>query len=333
MFPTPRCLAAKAPGFFKKSTGELSRLARIALNAEAISTPTKPYPLLDFSDPAATASCKTMADRAVGGFSTAQLDFIPATATDPAHTRFHGTISTKLPNNWRVERTGYAAFRNRDRGFWLLGRLYWDADPYAYLALRVKSDGRRYMVNLQTESVVETDIHQHRLYTRHHRVYQPPPLGEGDEGRYGALSDIPPAETIISTATTTGSSGSGWETILLPFHSFVRTNYGMIVEPQQSLIKQKIKSIGIGLIDRVEGPYDLRIHRIWATNGMSEEEVEEERSICGENALGVDEGVRTLWGSKRDAHGKEGSHTQRKEEEEIGKRKKGLEGLKGEWEQ
>ena len=53
-------------------------------------------------------SCKTMADRAVGGFSTASLDYISAdpSSNTPAHARFHGSISTKLPANWRVERTG-----------------------------------------------------------------------------------------------------------------------------------------------------------------------------------------------------------------------------------
>lgn len=59
----------------------------------------------------------------------------------------------------------------------------------------------------------------------------------------------------------------------------------MVVEPQTSMMTQKIKSIGIGLTDRVEGPYDLCIHRIWGTNGMSEEELEEERNICGKDAL------------------------------------------------
>jgi hypothetical protein len=29
-------------------------------------------------------------------------------------------------------------------------------------------------VNVQTDAVVETDIHQHRLYTRHHRVHDTP---------------------------------------------------------------------------------------------------------------------------------------------------------------
>lgn len=49
-----------------------------------------------------------MADRAVGGYSTADLDYIPADSATgaPAHARFHGSISTKLPLNWRIQRTG-----------------------------------------------------------------------------------------------------------------------------------------------------------------------------------------------------------------------------------
>ncbi|KAL1962425.1 hypothetical protein VTN77DRAFT_9696 [Rasamsonia byssochlamydoides] len=351
MIPTARCLAAKPPGFFKRTTEELSRLTRIAWNVETLQTPTKPYKLLDFEDEATVAACKTMADRAVGGYSTANLDYVPAdpATNTPAHARFHGTISTKLPPNWRVERTGYAAFRNKDRGFWLFGRLFWDVDPYTYLALRVKSDGRRYTVNIQTDSIVETDIHQHRLYTHHHRVQRAPgeeavaaaamEASEDEElnkilhpsGIPAALSDIPPESTIISsTASATTSGSSGWETVLLPFNSFVRTNHGMVVEPQTSLLRQRIKSVGIGLTDRVEGPYDLRIHRIWATNGMSEEEIEEERRICGGNALAVDEGVRTRWGSNRPPEKKESSD---RREESRPPSVKGLKGLKSEWEQ
>lgn len=49
-----------------------------------------------------------MADRAVGGYSTANLDYEPGdpTSNTPPHARFHGSISTKLPENWRVQRTG-----------------------------------------------------------------------------------------------------------------------------------------------------------------------------------------------------------------------------------
>lgn len=53
-----------------------------------------------------------MADRAVGGYSTASLDYVPADPAThtPAHARFHGSISTKLPQNWKVQRTGTSSF-------------------------------------------------------------------------------------------------------------------------------------------------------------------------------------------------------------------------------
>ena len=62
-----------------------------------------------------------MSDKAIGGFSTANLDYIPANpaTNEPAHARFHGNISTKLPADWRVERTGmsYVLYENmREEG-------------------------------------------------------------------------------------------------------------------------------------------------------------------------------------------------------------------------
>jgi NADH dehydrogenase [ubiquinone] 1 alpha subcomplex assembly factor 1 len=140
-----------------------------------------------------------------------------------------------------------------------------------------------------------------------------------------SLSDIPPSSTIMPSVSSVTTSGStGWETILLPFNSFVRTNHGLVVEPQTSIIRQRVKSVGIGLTDRVEGPYDLRIHRVWATNGMSEPEIEEERRICGTAALPVDEGVRTNWVPQHNdtKSAKQGSQENKR---------KGLKGLRDEW--
>ena len=198
------------------------------IKQEGLTVPSTPYQLLDFVEPSTIALCKTMSDADIGGFSKVSFDYVPSTATEPAHARFRGIISTELPaHRPHIQRTGYAAWRNRDRPASIFGKNLWDIDPYNYLGLRVKSDGRKYFVNLQTETIVPTDIHQHRLYA------------------------CRPGE---------------WETVLIKWNDFVRTNHGVVVEPQMEMLRQKVRTIGIGLIDRVPGPFELEISSIWATN-------------------------------------------------------------------
>ena len=151
----------------------------IALNLEGLTLPVKPYPVFDFADKETMTTLKTMTDKSVGGFSTANLAQMARDPTNdppsPAHILFTGNISTKLPTNRPdIARTGYAAWRNQDRGMTLFGELFWNVDSYMYLALRVKSDGRKYFVNIQTDSIVESDIHQHRLYTKFHKGAEGP---------------------------------------------------------------------------------------------------------------------------------------------------------------
>lgn len=183
-----------------------------------------------------------MCDVDIGGFSKAAMDWVSASQADgvPAHARFHGSISTALPpHKPDIQRSGFAAWRTLDRPPTIFGRSVWDIDMYSYLALRVKSDGRSYFVNLQTESVVPSDLHQHRLFSKR------------------------PGE---------------WETILIKWNDFVRTNYGFVVEPQTEILRQKVTSVGIGLTDRVPGPFELCIERIWATNNVREADNHEEHS-------------------------------------------------------
>lgn len=133
-----------------------------------------------------------------------------------------------------MERTGYAAWKTKDRPPTIFGQSLWDIDPYTYLALRIKSDGRSYLVNVQTESIVPSDLHQHRLFT---------------------------------------SRPGEWETVLIAWNDFVRTNHGFVVEPQDEMLRQKVRTVGIGLTDRVPGPFNLCIERIWATNDIEDAHV------------------------------------------------------------
>lgn len=212
------------------------------MKAEGTRRATKPYVLASFHNEESSKDMKVISDGDIGGFSSANLDWTPpdSNITAPSSLEnsngfvtFHGNISTELPvNKPHVQRTGYAAWRTKDRPATIFGKSLWDIDPYAYLALRIKSDGRKYFVNVQTESIVPTDIHQHRLYARR------------------------PGE---------------WETVLIKWNEFVRTNHGIVVEPQTELLRSKVRTVGIGLIDRLPGPFELCIGRIWATNRLGED--------------------------------------------------------------
>lgn len=48
----------------------------------------------------------------------------------------------------------------------MFGTPCWDTSLFRYLALRVRGDQRKYFVNIQTDSVIQTDLYQHRLFLR-----------------------------------------------------------------------------------------------------------------------------------------------------------------------
>ncbi|KAF1811077.1 CIA30-domain-containing protein [Eremomyces bilateralis CBS 781.70] len=216
-----------AGGFLKRSYNEAKRLGHIAVTFEAATVPMRPRPLVYFDTPQALTDCKTMCDSEIGGYSNVDFKFIPGSASEPAHARFRGHISTELPKeNLSVINSGYAGWRTTDPKWNMFNSGIYDIDPYRYIALRVKSDGGHYFVNIQTESIVPTDLHQHRLYARR------------------------PGQ---------------WETILIRTGEFVRTNHGAIMEPQSEMMKDRVRSIGISSI-KVPGPFELCISRVWATN-------------------------------------------------------------------
>jgi NADH dehydrogenase [ubiquinone] 1 alpha subcomplex assembly factor 1 len=245
------------------------QLTSIALKLEGLSTPRKAFPLVRFGEAEDLKTCKKMSDKDIGGYSTANFDHYPVTQTEPAHARFHGTISTQLPHNQpHIQRTGYAGFRTLERGRTIFGPSFWDVSLYGYLALQFKSDGRKYFVNVQTDSIVPTDIHQHLLHSK-----------------------------------TPGE----WETILIKWSEFVRTNHGQVVEPQREMLTQKVRTVGISLIDRIPGPYDLSIGNIWATNATEEDDILR-------NAPGVVQGLPV---SSRRASDKNVSRKDSVQEEEV----------------
>ncbi len=86
---------------------------------------------------------------------------------------------------------------------------------------------------------------------------------------------------------------------------FVRTSYGYVTEPQTEMLRAKVRSVGVGLTDRVAGPFELCVERIWATNDSSEAD-EDPGLPRGQGQPGADgelknkQGQRVRWGGLRD---------------------------------
>jgi NADH dehydrogenase [ubiquinone] 1 alpha subcomplex assembly factor 1 len=83
------------------------------------------------------------------------------------------------------------------------------------------------MVNIQTDGIIQTDIYQHRLFLK---------------------------------------TPNQWENVLIPFNDFTLTNDGNLEPNQTRMFREKVKTIGIGLIDRQEGEFNLEIESIKCFN-------------------------------------------------------------------
>ncbi|CAO3596639.1 unnamed protein product [Absidia cylindrospora] len=127
----------------------------------------------------------------------------------------------------QIQQSGYAAIRSKARASSMFGTPCWDTSLFRYLALRVRGDERKYFVNIQTDGVIQTDLYQHRLFLR-----------------------------------TPGQ----WETVMIPFRDFILTNNGMIQEQQIEMFREKVKTVGISLTDKKNGPFSLEIETISAVN-------------------------------------------------------------------
>ncbi|ODV62516.1 CIA30 family protein [Ascoidea rubescens DSM 1968] len=178
--------------------------------------------IINFNHPNEINKVLTRCDQELGGFSTVNLDIVPNpddSKTNVAH--FHGYLNLDTPpNRPDITHSGYAMWRIKDqeRTFFNKDR-YLDWSAYNQVALRVKGDHRKYLINIQADAPKDTDIFQHRLF-----------LNNPNE----------------------------WETVMVPLNHFVMTNYG-IFRDQDCLNTSMIKTIGIGILDKQFGPYSLYV--------------------------------------------------------------------------
>ncbi|KAJ3156936.1 hypothetical protein HDU86_003471 [Geranomyces michiganensis] len=160
-------------------------------------------------------------DADIGGLSEAYWGLTPQKTA-----YFWGTISTKIPENAKIDRSGYAGVRSQQRPLTLFHRPRYDTTLFRYLAIRARGDARQWFVNLQTDSLYPTYLWQHRMY------FQTP--GE-------------------------------WETVMIPFRDFVLTSNGYVQKRQIAMDRSKIKTVGFSIV-RQPGDFGIEIEWIKAVN-------------------------------------------------------------------
>lgn len=151
--------------------------------------------------------------------------------------RWSGTINTRIAENSEVQRSGFCAIRSPEFPFGgadLGGR-------YNALEILCRSDGRPYSLNLKVDTFIPDDIFQTFINV--------PPTYEPDD----------PA--ICS------DTGGRFDRVVLLFQHFIVTSGGRMRANQRDLDNSvRIQSIGLTLMDGVDGDFQFDLARIRAVN-------------------------------------------------------------------
>lgn len=159
------------------------------------------------------------------GFSTAKLELSPYGTGI-----FHGVLNTTVPKDGRIVCAGYCNITTipRYRSF---GRKYhYDWTAFNQLVLRVRGDGRCYMINLLHKGHVDitwNHMYNYFMYTR---------------------------------------GGPYWQVVTIPFSKFLFSAKGIIQDNQFAMPEGTITNVGITVADKKPGPFRLEIDYIAVRN-------------------------------------------------------------------
>ncbi|KAG7277070.1 hypothetical protein CRUP_031283 [Coryphaenoides rupestris] len=140
----------------------------------------------------------------------------------------HGNLSSIPPRDGETRYSGYCNMRSKQllRSFDRKAHLDWTS--FNMLHLRVRGDGRPWMINLTSETYFThnwDDMYSYFLYTR---------------------------------------GGPYWQDVKIPFSKFFLGYRGRIQDNQCHLWLDKINTIGFTLGDGVDGPFQLEVDYIGA---------------------------------------------------------------------
>ncbi|XP_017386482.1 complex I intermediate-associated protein 30, mitochondrial [Cebus imitator] len=162
---------------------------------------------------------KVTSDKTIGGRSEVFLKM----GKNNQSALLYGTLSSEVPQVGESRQSGYCAMISRIRRGAFERKKPYDWTQFNTLYLRVRGDGRPWMVNI----IQDTDFIQ-----RKNQLYSYFMFTRG---------------------------GPYWQEVKIPFSKFFFSNRGRILDVQSQIVVDKIASIGFTLADKVDGPFFLEV--------------------------------------------------------------------------
>lgn len=143
------------------------------------------------------------------GTSTATFEVSPA-----GHALFSGNLTTDCPKDGRIKRSGYCNIRSMRSRMSFKRETYLDWSFFNTLVLKVRGDGRAYLINIATEGYFDNtwnDVYHYVMYTR---------------------------------------GGPHWQTTKIPFSKFFLASKGRVQDKQFPIPLNKITNLGLSVSAR-----------------------------------------------------------------------------------
>ncbi|KAM9147591.1 complex I intermediate-associated protein 30, mitochondrial isoform 1-T2 [Pangshura tecta] len=171
-------------------------------------------------------------DAEIGGKSEAYLKL---GKTNPT-ALLYGTLNTEAPRDGETGYSGYCALRAKLPMGAFGTKKYYDWSNFNSLYLRIRGDGRPWMINIYTNpyySHQKDDLYSYFMFTR---------------------------------------GGPYWQEIKIPFSKFFLSSRGRIQDNQYPLWLDKISTVGFTLGDKADGPFQLEIDFVGLLNDRAHTE-------------------------------------------------------------